>query len=101
MSYKYETLIKLDQHVNEMMATAGKKFQNFLWSRFLIIVQNVNIVANGKRNRRLNPCECLNCDLSIVVMCRACVKRIVHGCLIPDNPRTQFTLDKAPPPTFS
>ena len=55
MSYKYETLTKLDQHVNEMMATAGKKFQNFLWSRFLIIMQNVNMVANGKRNRRLNP----------------------------------------------
>ena len=29
MSYKYETLTNLDQHVNEMMATAGKKFQNF------------------------------------------------------------------------
>ena len=29
MSYKYETLTKLDQHVNEMMATEGKKFQNF------------------------------------------------------------------------
>ena len=55
MSYKYETLTKLDQHVNEMMATAGKKFQIFLWSRFLIIVQNVNMVVNGKRNRRLNP----------------------------------------------
>ena len=55
MSYKYETLTKLDQHVNEMMTTTGKKFQNFLWSRFLIIVQNVNMVANGKRNRRLNP----------------------------------------------
>ena len=29
MSYKYETLNKLDQHVNEIMPTAGKKFQNF------------------------------------------------------------------------
>ena len=48
-------LTKLDQHVNEMMTTAGKKFQNFLWSRFLIIVQNVNMVTNGKRNSRLNP----------------------------------------------
>ena len=28
MSYKYETLTKLDQHVNELMTTAGKKFQN-------------------------------------------------------------------------
>ena len=34
---------------------AGKKFKNFLRSRFLKIVQNVNMVANGKRNRRLNP----------------------------------------------
>ena len=45
---------KLDQHVNEMM-TSGKKFKNFLWSRFLIIVQNVNMATNGKRNSRLNP----------------------------------------------
>ena len=55
MSYKYETLSKLDQHVTEMMTTVGKKFKNFSWSRFLIIVQNVNMVANGKRNSRLNP----------------------------------------------
>ena len=34
---------------------AGKKFLNFRWSRFLIIVQNVNMVTNGKRNSRLNP----------------------------------------------
>ena len=26
---EYETLTKLDQHVNEMMTTSGKKFQNF------------------------------------------------------------------------
>ena len=43
-------LTKLDQHVNEMMKTAGKKFQDFLYSRFLIIVQNVNMVTIGKRN---------------------------------------------------
>ena len=29
MSYKYDTLTKLDQHVNEMMAKAGKKFKKF------------------------------------------------------------------------
>ena len=29
MSYKYETLTKLDQPVNEMMITAGNKFKNF------------------------------------------------------------------------
>ena len=29
MSYKHETLIKLDQHVNGMMTTAGKKFKIF------------------------------------------------------------------------
>ena len=40
---------KLDQHVNEMMRTAGKKFKNFLWSRSLVILQNVNMVS------RLNP----------------------------------------------
>ena len=48
-------LTKLDQHVNEMMTTTGKKFQNFLWSRFLIIVQTVNMVTNGKCNCRLIP----------------------------------------------
>ena len=48
-------LTKLDQHVNEMMTTAGKKFKNFVWSRFLIIVQHVKMVTNGKRNSRLNP----------------------------------------------
>ena len=47
-------LTKLDERVNEMMTTASKKFQSFLWSRFLIIVQNVNMVTNGKRNSRLN-----------------------------------------------
>ena len=48
-------LTKLDQHVSEMMTTAGKKFLNFWWFCFLIIMQNVNMAANGKRNRRLNP----------------------------------------------
>ena len=48
-------LTKLDQHVNEMMITAEKTFQNLLWSCFLIIVQNVNMVTNGKHNSRLNP----------------------------------------------
>ena len=38
-----------------MMTTAGKKFHNLLWSRFLIIMQNVNMVAKGKRKSRLNP----------------------------------------------
>ena len=38
-----------------MMMTAGKKFQNFLWSSFLIIMRNVNMAASGKRNNRLNP----------------------------------------------
>ena len=48
-------LIKLDQHVKEMMTMAGTKFQNLLWFRFLIIMQNVNMANNGKRNSRLNP----------------------------------------------
>ena len=48
-------LPKLDRHVNEMMKTAGKTFKNFLWSRFLIIVQNVNMVTNGKHDSKLNP----------------------------------------------
>ena len=48
-------LTKLDHHVNEMMTTGGEKFQNFLCSRFIIIVQNVNMVTSGKSNSRLNP----------------------------------------------
>ena len=48
-------LPKLDQHVNEMMTTAGKKFHNLLLSRFLIIMQNVNMDTNGKCNCRLIP----------------------------------------------
>ena len=46
---------KLNLHVNEMLPTAGDKFHNLLWSRFLIIMQNVNMVSNGKHNSRLNP----------------------------------------------
>ena len=48
-------MTKLNQHISEMMTMAIKKFQNFLWSRFLIIMQNVNMVTNGKHNSRLNP----------------------------------------------
>ena len=48
-------LTKLNQHDNEMMTTAGKKYHIFLWSHFLIIMQNVNKVINGKRNSRLIP----------------------------------------------
>ena len=48
-------LSKLVQHINELMITAGKKFKNFRSSRFLIIVQNVSMVTNWKRNSRLKP----------------------------------------------
>ena len=47
-------LIKLGQYVNEMMAVAVKMFENFYWSRFLIIRQNVNMATNA----------ILNCGLS-------------------------------------
>ena len=40
-------LIKVGQNVSEMMAVAVKKFQNFLWSDFLIIRQNVNMATNA------------------------------------------------------
>ena len=40
-------LIKAGEHVSEMMAGAVKKFQNFLWSGFLIIRQNVNMATNA------------------------------------------------------
>ena len=44
---KYWNLTKLDQHVTEMMITTGNKFYSFPASRFLIILQNANMVANG------------------------------------------------------
>ena len=59
------TLTKRDQHVNEMMPTADKEYQKFGQSRFLIIVQNVNMFTNGKRNIRLNPDERRSCDYVI------------------------------------
>ena len=40
-------LTKLGQYVNEMMAVAVKNFQNFGWSRFLIIRQNINTAINA------------------------------------------------------
>ena len=40
-------LTKLGQHVSEMMAVAVKNLKNFLWSRFLIIRQNVNMATNA------------------------------------------------------
>ena len=45
-------LTKFGQRVNEMMAFALKKVQNFLWSRcFLIIRQIVNMASNAILNR--------------------------------------------------
>ena len=47
-------LIKFGHYVNEMMAVV-KNFQNFLWSRFLIIRQNVNMATNAILNSGLTP----------------------------------------------
>ena len=48
-------MIKCGQYINEMMAVAVENFQNFLWSRFLIIRQNVNMATNA----------ILNCGLTL------------------------------------
>ena len=40
-------LIKFGQYINEMMAVAVENVQNFLWSSFLIIRQNVNMATNA------------------------------------------------------
>ena len=48
-------MIKFGQHVNEMMAVAVKNFLNFLWSRFLIIRQNVNMATNAILYSGLTP----------------------------------------------
>ena len=45
---KHWNLTKLDQLVTEMMITTGNKFG------FLIILQNANMVANGKVNRAMS-----------------------------------------------
>ena len=47
---KYCNLTKLDQHFSEMIITRGNTFYKFHASGFLIIVQNANMVANGKVN---------------------------------------------------
>ena len=44
-----------------MMTAAGKNFSNLLWSRFLIIMQNVSMATNGKCNCMLNPTVQLSC----------------------------------------
>ena len=48
-------LIKVGEHVNEMRAVAAYLFQNFLWSGFLIIRQNVNMATNAIPNCGLTP----------------------------------------------
>ena len=48
-------LIKVGEHVNEMMAVAAYLFQKFLWSGFLIIRQNVNMATNAIPNCGLTP----------------------------------------------
>ena len=50
-------LTPFGKHVNEMMAVAVKKFKNFLWSRFLIIRQNVNMATNAILYSGLTPIE--------------------------------------------
>ena len=42
-----------------MMIAAGEKFKTFYRSRFLIIRQNVNMVAYGKTNSALTPVKTL------------------------------------------
>ena len=45
-------LIKVGEHVNEMMAVAAHLFQNFLWSGFLIIRQLWSDSCNCHCSRR-------------------------------------------------
>ena len=48
-------LIKFGQRVNGMMVVAVETFQNFSWSRFFIIRQNVNMATNAILNSGLTP----------------------------------------------
>ena len=48
-------LIKFGQYINKMMAVPVDNFQNFGWSRFLILRQNVNMATNVILNCGLTP----------------------------------------------
>ena len=48
-------LIKFGQYINEMMAVAVDNFKNFCWSRFLIIIQNVNMATDAILNCGQTP----------------------------------------------
>ena len=81
-------LPKLGQHVNEMMTTAGKNFLNFVWSRFLIIMQNFNMVTNGKCSCRLIPISRVKYSrygVMIVMILRAILKCMVINFNSPAN----------------
>ena len=49
-SWRHVILINVGEHVNEMMAVAAYLFQDFWWSSFLIIRQNVNMATNAIPN---------------------------------------------------
>ena len=48
-------LIKAGEHASEMMEVAMKMFQNFWWSGFLRIRQNVNMATNAILYCGLSP----------------------------------------------
>ena len=49
------TLTTFFQHVHEMTAVVVKNVLNLLWSRFLIIRQNVNMATNAILYSGLTP----------------------------------------------
>ena len=65
---KYWNLTTLDQHVTEMMITRGNNFLNFPASGFLIVIilQNANMVANGKVNCVMSPNRALATETLLV-----------------------------------
>ena len=46
--WKCILVTKLDRSARKIMTAASAKFKNFLWSRFLIILQNGNMTNEGK-----------------------------------------------------
>ena len=69
-------LIKFGQYINEMMAVAVENFQNFFWSRFLIIRQNVNMATNAILNCGLTSSARSDVRVTSSVISRSCLPQV-------------------------
>ena len=63
-----------------MMAVAVKNFQDFLWSRFLIIRQNLNMATNAILNSGITPLMEDGCGSLLWVNIHPFVQKEVTSC---------------------